>query len=331
MKNYLVIVLIMLSGCMATKNGGHTTGRPKAGSAWDLPLPGNVVLPMVWIPPGRFDMGSPDNEPGRKADEGPVMHVTLTKGYWLGKTEVTIGQWKAVTGETMRAHVRGMLDDETVYDFGTQQKKLREFMNFNRDDPDRIMGNENDSMPMYFTSWNDAMSFCATLNKQEKANGHLPDGYQYSLPTEAQWEYACRAGTATATFNGPLIITGRASPVLDDIAWYGANNAVNYQGRKLGNTGAGPRNAGEKKPNAWGLQDMTGNLWEWCLDAYGPYPGGNVTDPPAGGPPAAIGRVNRGGSWGSAPASERSAGRASNPQPERSAWRGFRIALCAIP
>jgi formylglycine-generating enzyme required for sulfatase activity len=246
-----------------------------------------------------------------------LTQVTLTKGFWLGKTEVTVGQWKAVMGESLRDHVMAMLKDETVYDFGGQQKKLREFMNFNPADPDRIMANENEELPMYFVSWDDAASFCKQLNMLEKSNGRLPDGYEYALPTEAQWEYACRAGTTTATYN-----------ILDSIAWYGANSKLNYVGKKLGNSGAGPRNAGEKKPNAWGLQDMPGNLWEWCYDTYGPYTGGTVTDPT--GPASGIGKVNRGGSWGSGANSERSAARASNPQPEKSAYRGFRVALRAM-
>lgn len=317
-----------VAGCTASKNKKSYANKPKTGDHWDLPLQGNSSLTMVWIDPGTFTMGSPDSETGRKADEGPQAEVTLTKGYWLGKTELTIGQWKAVTGESLRDYVVKMLNDETVYDFAGQKRKLREFMNFNRDDPDRIMANENDSVPMYFVSWEDATEFCKKLTIQEKANGRIPAGYEYCLPSEAQWEYACRAGTTAATFAGPLIIDGRTAPVLDNIAWYGGNSAVNYQGKRLGNSGAGPRTAGEKKPNAWGLQDMPGNLWEWCRDWYGPYPGGKLTDP--AGATAGTGRVNRGGSWGSGASAERSAGRASNPQPEKSAYRGFRVALCFV-
>ena len=328
--NILMIgFMIIISACTASKNEKSKSAKPVAGKKWSIPLPGNTLLDMPWVAPGTFTMGSPASEPGRKADEGPETVVTITKGYWLGRTEITVGQWKAVMGESLREHVMKMLADETVYDFGNgQKKKIREFMNFNPNDPGRIMANENDSIPMYFVSWDDAMEFCRKLTELEKANGRLPQGYQYTLPTEAQWEYACRAGTTTATFAGPLVVDGRNAPVLNDIAWYGGNSSINYHGKKLGNSGAGPRNAGEKKPNAWGFQDMPGNIWEWCRDVYGPYPGGNVTDYINAA--TGIGRVNRGGSWGSGATAERSASRASNPQPEKSAYRAFRIALSAI-
>ncbi len=320
---------MFMAGCTASKNKKSATAQPITGKSWSIPLQGNTFITMEWVPPGTFTMGSPDAEAGRKNDESPQTEVTLTKGYWLGKTELTARQWKAVMGESLREHVIKMLQDETVYDFGGgQKKKIREFMNFNPNDPDRIMANENDSIPMYFVSWDDAMEFCKKLTAQEKASGRIPEGYQYILPTEAQWEYACRAGTTTVTFAGPIVIEGRNAPVLNDIAWYGANNSINYYGKKLGNSGAGPRNAGEKKPNAWGLQDMPGNIWEWCRDVYAPYPGGKVTDYISAA--TGIGRVNRGGSWGSGASAERSAGRASNPQPEKSAYRGFRVALSAI-
>jgi formylglycine-generating enzyme required for sulfatase activity len=322
----LFLSAIMVNGCRPGKN--ISSNKPVSGKLWIVPLTADKKISMVWIEPGSFIMGSPDSEPGRKPDESPQTEVTLTKGFWLSRTELTIAQWKAVTGESLRDHVIKMLADETVFDFGGQQKRLREFMNFDPTDPERIIANENDSLPMYFVSWFDAMEFCQRLTAQGKAKGNLPGGYEYNLPTEAQWEYACRAGTSTATFAGPLIMEGRTAAVLDNIAWYGGNNTVNYQGKKSGNSGAGPRNSGEKKPNAWGLQDMAGNLWEWCRDWYGPYRGGKVTDPT--GAANGMGRVNRGGSCGSGAAAERSASRASNPPPEKSAYRGFRIALTAV-
>lgn len=322
-------ILIMIACCMIMA-GCYVRNKtrlkiPEEGRSFDIMIRDWSMIPMVWIPAGTFNMGSFDTEEGRKADEGPVTHVTISKGYWLGRTEVTIEQWEAIMGETLRDHVIKMLNDEKVYDFGGQQKKLREYMNFKQDDPDRIMANEDGRLPMYFVSWDDAMNFCRKLTALERKNGNIPEGYEYTLPTEAQWEYACRAGTTTATFAGPLVVTDRIAPVLDTIAWYSGNSSINYTGKKIGN--AGPRNTGIKKPNAWGLQDMPGNIWEWCRDWYGPYSGAAAIDPV--GPPTGTARVNRGGSWGSGANDSRSANRARNPQPEKSAYRGFRVALCA--
>jgi formylglycine-generating enzyme required for sulfatase activity len=320
-----LIFLIGSTNCHAQNNEGN---KPVKGTSWDLALADSSVLPMVWIPPGKFMMGSPASEAGRKADEGPRHQVTITKGYWIGRTEVTIGQWKSVMGESLREHVVRMLNDETIYDFGEQKQKLREYMHFDPKDVDKIIANDNDELPMYFVSWHDAMAFCVRLTEHEKAKKRLPENYEYSLPAEAQWEYACRAGTMTSTYTGDLVIEDSKAATLDDICWYGGNSAVGYEGRRLGNSQAGPRNVGAKKPNAWGLYDMPGNIWEWCSDWYGTYPAENQNDPV--GAVGGTGKTNRGGSLGSGPNSERSATRASNPAAEKSAYRGFRIALSEV-
>jgi formylglycine-generating enzyme required for sulfatase activity len=260
-------------------------------------------------------MGSPDDEPGHKPDESPRATVTLTKGYWIGKTEVTIGQWKAVTGMNVRDKAVKLLNDTTLYDFNGKKATIRQFMGFDKNDPSKILSHENDETPMYFVSWYEAMAFCKKLTEQEQAAHRLPAGYKYSLPTEAQWEYACRAGTVTPTYAASA----------DAVAWYGANSFEGYTGKGLGNPNAGPHNAGSKPANKWGLQDMLGNIWEWCYDWYGPYAGGSLTDP--AGPVTGSYKVNRGGSFGSGADAERSAARAQNPPNEDSAWRGFRIAL----
>ena len=205
-------------------------------------------------------------------------------------------------------------------------------MRFSREaDPGKYLADEDDNLPMYFVSWNDAMEFCKKLNESEHAAGRLPNGYEYSLPTEAEWEYACRAGTTDATYVGPLVVEGRRSPVMDNIAWYDANSPDGYTGKGFnvsGHTG-GPHAVAQKQANAWGLYDMSGNLLEWCRDWYGTYPGGSLTDP--AGPAAGAERVNRGGSFGSGLRDERSANRAKNPPAEASAYRGFRLALCPVP
>ena len=328
----LMLGLVVLCGGCASRNAESLSFAPQAGRACSLPLSNNVVLDMAWIPPGTFNMGSPESEPSRKADESPQTQVTLTKGFWLGKTMVTIGQWKSVTGLDVRGQLAKMLHDDTLYDLGGKQQTVRDFMRFSRDaDPGEYLAREDYDLPMYFVSWNDAMEFCKKLNERERAAGHLPKGYEYNLPTEAQWEYACRAGTTDATYAGPLVVEGRRAPVLDNIAWYNANSPDGYAGKGFNVSGrmGGPRLVAQKQPNAWGLYDMAGNIWEWCHDWYGPYSGGSLTDP--SGPATGTGRVNRGGSFGSGLGDERSANRAKNPPAEASAYRGFRLALCPGP
>ena len=185
------------------------------GQAWTIP---DLNLDMVYIRPGIFTMGSPNSEEGRSDDEGPQTRVTLTRGYWLGKTEVTQAQWEAMMGSN----------------------------------PANFKGADR---PVEEVSWNEAMEFCRKLTERERQAGRLFDGYEYTLPTEAQWEYACRAGT-----------TGAYAGILDAMAWY-------YQ-----NSGNATHPVGQKQANAWGLYDMHGNVSEYCRDLLGEYPGGSVRD-----------------------------------------------------
>jgi sulfatase modifying factor 1 len=322
----------ILSACIATFGfwvaatvaAPVTEPDPAAGfgRAWKVPLAPDAMLELVWIPPGEFTMGSPPTEPGRKLDEGPQTKVTITQGFWLGKQFITIGQWKHIMGIGVRDQLIKHINNDTLYEIAGKKQTLRELMNWSREtDPTTYLANESDDLPMYFVSWDDADEFCNKLNERERAAGRLSAGYEYNLPTEAQWEYACRAGTTDATYAGPS-----CEASLDTLAWYAGNSAARYEGRRLGSTKSGPRAVGQKTPNAWGLHDMYGNIWQWCRDWYGLYPGGSVTDPT--GPAHGTARVNRGGSFGSSINSERSACRAANPQAEASAYRGFRVALC---
>ncbi len=226
-------------------------------------------IKLVKIPAGMFLMGSPPDEAGRAANEGPQTKVTLTKVFFLGATDVTQAQWTALMG-----------NNPSVF--------------------------KGDTQPVERVSWSDVMGFCEKLNARERAAGRLPAGYVYTLPTEAQWEYACRAGTSTPHAGD-----------LDALAWYSPNS---------GNT---THPVATKQPNAWGLYDMNGNVSQWCLDRFGSYPGGAVTDPV--GPTSGSARILRGGGWNGDSAACRSAARVSTAPNVRYNREGFRLALSPQP
>jgi formylglycine-generating enzyme required for sulfatase activity len=239
-------------------------------------------ITLVPVPAGSFTMGSPASEAGRTSDEGPPTKVTLTKDFFLGATAVTQAQWTAVMGHTVSM--------SSAEEAGNNRAR--------------------EEWPVTLMTWENAMEFCRKLTAREQAAGALPAGYALTLPTEAQREYACRAG-ATDAYAG----------VLDDIAWYDKNS------------GGLKHAVGTKQPNAWGLYDMEGNVWEWCSDWYGRYPGGMATDPtgPAVGEPQTVyrmvERVVRGGSWDFDARTCRSANRIGEPPEGHTFEVGFRVAL----
>ena len=243
-------------------------------------LGGKTTMAMVWCPPGKFLMGSPASESDRFSEE--TQHeVTLTQGFWLGKTEVTQAQWKAV----MRTNPAYFPRKEIV-----RWKVLKWQVPVWR--KDFLISRW--SLPVEQVSWDDCQEFC------RKVGGGL------RLPTEAEWEYACRASAP-----GPFAGTG----VLKEMGWYD------------GNSGGRTHPTGSKKPNAWGLYDMHGNVWEWCQDYGGDYPGA-VTDP--AGPAAGDVRAIRGGGWGGPPRSCRSADRDGDEPGNRSFNLGLRVVLPAV-
>ena len=173
--------------------------------------PNSIGMELIEIPAGKFMMGSPVGEKNRQDDEEQVA-VTLTKSFWLGKTEVTQGQWQAV--------------------MSTEPWKGQEF----------VQTDKNGAAT--FVSWNDATAFCQRLTDSDHKNGKLPAGEAYRLPTEAQWEYACRAGTQT------MWSFGDDDKELGEYAWFDGNAAREQYAHA----------AGLKKPNPWGLHDMHGNV-----------------------------------------------------------------------
>ncbi len=310
----------------------------KEGEEFTINDPYGLNMTMKWCPAGSFTMGSPMSEEGRFDDE-KQHEVTLTKGFWMGQTEVTQGQWKKIMGgETVVDLARKGLQDDTMYNIGGKQQTLREFWGMSRDgDPMGRCGDLKDDVPVYNVSWNEAVEFCRRLTQRERAEGRIPDGYEYRLPTEAEWEYACRAGTTSALPNGRdiRILGENNAPALDDIAWYGGNSSVGFNGRGV-DTSNWPekqypggrvysREVKGKQPNRWGLYDMIGNVWEWCGDWYGDYPYGSATDPTGAAEGAC--RVLRGGGWHDLARYCRSAHRAGFEPGYRFNFLGFRVAL----
>lgn len=278
-------------------------------------------------------MGSPETESGHRPDESPRTRVSLTRPFWLSQFEVTQGLWRTVMESTILYQAKLMLADDALYMLGGTERTIRDRLGFDKDiDPERAIGDIRDDLPMYWVNWVEAAEFCRRLNDHSAP----PKGYVYRLPTEAEWEYACRAGTTGATYIGDLqILSERDAPALDAIAWYAGNSSVGFTGKgwptddwagkQYPGGMAGPRAVGGKAPNRWGLYDMLGNVNEWCHDWYGALPGGSVSNPT--GPASGNARVIRGGSWFNPAHSARAADRDWS-KPGRRFWGlGFRVAL----
>ena len=241
---------------------------------------------LIDIPAGTFVMGSPATEAERFDCEGPQTVVTISHCFKMGQFTVTQGQYKSIVGNN----------------------------------PSYFSGISN--RPVEQVSWNDATNYCFQLTRLEQQAGFLPAGWGYRLPTEAEWEYACRAGTTTAFHYGAALRSGMAN----------FNGHYEYDamlGTTLKTSGilAGTSVAvGAYAPNAWGLYDMHGNVWEWCLDGWSSnLPGGSVTNPlrPASGSDRAI----RGGGWYDNATFCRSAFRLRSSASYRGNDTGFRVVL----
>jgi len=256
----------------------------RPGDVWS----GNSLgMKFRWCPAGSFRMGSPAEEPDRSKDEGQV-DVTLTHGFWLGECEVTRGQWERVMSTTWKAE----RDKRWAYDrIGERPGELEK-------DPD------GPDLPMTYVNYERALAFCDALTKTERKAGRLADGWQYHLPTEAQWEYACRAGTTTRWSFGNDI---------EQVPKYVSR-------RKL-------RSVGELLPNAWGLRDVHGNVEELVRDGYAfKLPGGkNPFTPPKG-----RSSCYRGGDYMWGEHTVRSAERMSEWFGRRMHSQGFRVALVPL-
>ena len=253
-------------------NSGVATRTVTVTGAHTAQAASNLV--MIWCPPGTFTMGSPVTESGRDADREDEHNVTLTKGFYLGKYEVTQAQYQAV----MTGNTNSLSATPSQY------------------------GN-NPNRPVEKVSWDDAQIFLTRLNAAEQAAGRLPAGWSYVLPTESEWEYACRAGTTTAYSWG--------NDINASVANY--NQSINQT-----------RDVSQYTANPWGFFDMHGNVWEWTAIWYqAAYPNGTVTDPE--GPASGSNRVVRGGSWADAGTYIRSSRRLHIGPDVRDSSLGFRL------
>ena len=258
-------------------------GADRYGVFAELVL-GEVTHALRWIPPGSFEMGSPEDEPGRYGDEGPRHPVRIAQGFWLGETPVTQALYEAVTGGTP-SH---FTEDSDVA-------------------PRR---------PVERVSWDDARAFCGRLTAL------LPEPPEDTvrLPTEAEWEYACRAGTDAGLYSGRELTSALGEcKNLGPLAWYDENSGKRTHPVK------------EKAANGWGLYDMLGNVWEWCRDewhdgSHGAAPDDGRTGlatPKVGGQL----RVVRGAGWGSVARTCRCAYRSMYPAERSVHFLGFRLVL----
>jgi len=269
--------------------------RPKASPSPPAKIVTNSLgMALVRIDPGSFPMGSskdqidrlmrefPDSKREWFENEQPQHAVEITRAFYLGAHQVTLGQYGPVTGIN----------------------------------PCRFKGSED--LPVESVSWFDAVAFCNKLSEREKRtpfyriNGtevNVLGGDGYRLPTEAEWEYACRAGSAT------IYPFGDDASALGEFAWYDKNSENKTHP------------VGQKSPNGWGLHDMLGNVWEWCADWYEAkyYASSPPADPP--GASGASHRVIRGGGWRYQPVYCRSAGRGGYEPADRSIYLGFRLAV----
>ena len=282
-----------------------------AGTVWtdpSAPTPGqrfyravSVAAPadtnLVFIQPGTFRMGSPISEALRGLAE--VLHlVTISRGFWMEKFLVTQGDYLAVVGSNPSYFNGVQFNGVSNVDYGTDLTR-----------------------PVEQVSWIDATNYCALRTQQERAGGLIPTNYVYRLPTESEWEYADRAGTNTAFYLGSGLYSGQAN--FDGLYEYDASVGTisNASGIYLGQTTA----VGSYQPNAWGLYDMIGNVFEWCQDWYGTYPGGSVIDPQ--GAVSGSHRVIRGGYFDDAARYCRSAYRINNLPANGTNNIGFRVLL----
>lgn len=258
------------------KSNMVTVPKRKTLPRYEVQLAPEIKLELVWIKGGTFVMGSPDDEVGRWGET--QRKVVITRPYYIAVFETTQEQYEAV----MKCN------------------------------PSRKQKGAN--LPVTDVSWQNAMDFCAELNKLTAKT--RPKNYKFTLPTEAQWEYACRAGTKKALNNNKNLKSGERCSNLDKVGWYKFNS------------GDSIHPVGLKQPNRWGLYDMHGNAWEYCLDYWTKNPDlSDVIDPQ--GPPRGEAHVKKGGGFYLNAERCRAAARSAQDDPK--GYMSFRVALVYAP
>jgi formylglycine-generating enzyme required for sulfatase activity/tetratricopeptide (TPR) repeat protein len=255
---------------------------PDPGAGTDWQVPGIERLIMQPVPEGRFTMGSKSG----KSDEEPVREVIISRPFWMARFELSNEQFRYFLRET---------------GYGGDDDAIGAYLKHFRDGGSMPVG---DDYPVVYVSWENACNFTEWLTRRERSGGRLPDGYEYRLPTEAEWEYCCRAGHAL-NFSG----------VPREVAWF--------------SLASGARQIGTKAPNDWGIFDLHGNVWEWCRDYYGVYPDLRRETDPVGASTGTF-RVIRGGSWSNAADLCRCSYRSMAASKEAKANIGFRVVLAPI-
>jgi formylglycine-generating enzyme required for sulfatase activity len=270
---------VAVAACLLVLSNQPRGPLAQTGTEQDSSFTNSVGMQFVRIPAGSFMMGSPDNDREAQHFEKPQHQVTISKPFYIGRYEVTQEQWKVVMGSNPYTLDRS----NPFYGLPGMAERITR-----PDHPATV-------------SWNDAQAFISRLNEREGGN-------RYRLPSEAQWEYAARAGTTTA------YSFGDNKTDLERHAWFGEDF----------NSG-GTHPVGQKLPNAWGLHDVHGNAWEWVQDWFDPgyYARSPATEPT--GPAQGAKRVVRGGSWHTTATSWRTAFRRDYEPDYRGISIGFRV------
>ena len=321
----VVVLLYVFAASGVTEYGAVPLSARAAENETSKNFTNGIGMKFVYIEPGSFTMGSSDGEGGRNEEE--VQHeVTLTKGFYMQTSEVTQGQWKAALAALTKKEAVGVVKSggflpeiEVKWDDlidsmpwqekptpkeeeGKGKKKKDKKEAVERERKDKNGAKDGDNNPVMYISWFQANMFIQWLNS-------LEDGGRYRLPTEAEWEYACRAGS-TMRFPWGEEVDG-------EYCWYSGN--ATKKGEKYGHK------VGSKRQNDWGLYDMPGNVWEWCSDWYvnDYYDTSPLNDPV--GPDTGSIRVLRGGSWLDKGEVCRSAKRGGLKPETRNSFSGFRV------